>query len=1175
MSSHEDAVEGRRLNQRRRALSERGDALFQDGVSTFSARLARLHQQLDELLSPSTNISLDELLCKHDKIRSLLSSYEKNSEAFMAYLERVNTKDSEREAVSHTLIAKTVLTKAHSVLRGYDVLEQSLSKCRSSTPQQSVVSSIKTHGSKSSSSLRTKAEVALARCNTELDFARRSADLKRAKAKAMLEQTNLDTDIELLEKSKMAAIANAELQAMTLHVGSDAQSEDRHSVFGAEERTLQYVIDQSSVNVDNLCASDTDSEFPSASGVNTEYNNNMQHDPKSSAVGASYFNELVNYAGVTDLLTHTPTATCVVDNNVPATVPVQAGKNATIKQLSSHSHVLNSLPGPSYVNVPQLVSSHSHVTCDSQPVVKPVHTSGLTHVNVNSADCHVMGELPGNNRVHNDDRNVTFSQPQAVKFDISQNTDVSHPNALFGNFPSSLNNTGVPSHGVSSVFSARVGSHGASDTSHVTNCMNNMPQMPGGVGSTSVVPQLATGLNFSVPPPTLGNVNCLSLSSPGPYMVPNSDYCSALSSHLLKKDLLLTRLTNFDDRAETYLTWKCTFKSVMSELSVNASEELDLLIRYLGKESAKSALSMKISNPRDPGRGLTLLWMRLDERFGSPELVEAALKSKLTKFPKVAQNQMKRLYDLSDILFEVESIMCDPNYQQLFAHYNTSAGIGPIVAKLPQNIQSKWMSRAMKYKSRHAVIYPPFSEFCAFVQEMTTWYNDPGFNPLNFTSPGTNQNLSPAGGVSRSVVSSRKTEVSHVGLKCPLHNADHNLRECRAFHKKPLSERKQILKQNHICFRCCDSDQHGFRDCQMYIQCSECGNNSHVTVMHVDSSASAGTKDKPHTGKEPQGGEPTTRATQVKPSSAHKPSNTGTKGKQSHGGESKSAKTEDLQSQSGRSVASKCTQVCGRGLHGRSCAKIVPVRVYPADQPDKAVKLYAILDDQSNSTLARSALLDAMDTAQVDPYQYTLSSCSGRESRSGRRAFGLVVESLDGEQTLKLPPVIECDDIPNEHDEIPTPDVASHFDHLTDITFAPLDPEAEILLLISRDMLNAHVVLEQRTGSSNDPFAQRLALGWVLVGNVCLGGLHPADGVVVAKTFILGDGQPTSMEPCPYSLHIKEKIQVFTDPDSDVFRRTSYDDEPSLSIEDGRFLQLMDQEFTRDQKGHWTAPLPF
>ena len=106
----------------------------------------------------------------------------------------------------------------------------------------------------------------------------------------------------------------------------------------------------------------------------------------------------------------------------------------------------------------------------------------------------------------------------------------------------------------------------------------------------------------------------------------NSQF-TAMSNHLFKRDLLLNRLVNFDDNAENYLSWKLSFKNVMMELGVSATEELDLLIKYSGKGSSKSALSIKNSNPHDPARGLSLLWSRLDERFGSAELVESALKN--------------------------------------------------------------------------------------------------------------------------------------------------------------------------------------------------------------------------------------------------------------------------------------------------------------------------------------------------------------------------------------------------------------------------------------------------------------------------------------------------------------------------------------------------------------------
>ena len=115
---------------------------------------------------------------------------------------------------------------------------------------------------------------------------------------------------------------------------------------------------------------------------------------------------------------------------------------------------------------------------------------------------------------------------------------------------------------------------------------------------------------------------------------------------------------------------------------------------------------MKSANPGDPVRGLSILWDRLHERYGSPELVEATLKAKLTKFPKILQNQLKRLYDLSDILAEVECVMNNPSYLPLFSYFNSSAGVNPIVSKLPGMIQAKWADRVVKYKSRNRISYP-------------------------------------------------------------------------------------------------------------------------------------------------------------------------------------------------------------------------------------------------------------------------------------------------------------------------------------------------------------------------------------------------------------------------------------------------------------------------------------
>lgn len=66
-----------------------------------------------------------------------------------------------------------------------------------------------------------------------------------------------------------------------------------------------------------------------------------------------------------------------------------------------------------------------------------------------------------------------------------------------------------------------------------------------------------------------------------------------------------------------------------------------------------------------------------------------------------------------------------------------------------------------------------------------------------------------------------------------------------------------------------------------------------------------------------------------------------------------------------------------------------------------------------------------------------------------RRATGLIIESLDGCLKLQRPTLIESD-IPNIREEIQSPVVARHHDHLREIAeYIPeIDETAPILLLI-------------------------------------------------------------------------------------------------------------------------------
>ena len=53
------------------------------------------------------------------------------------------------------------------------------------------------------------------------------------------------------------------------------------------------------------------------------------------------------------------------------------------------------------------------------------------------------------------------------------------------------------------------------------------------------------------------------------------------------------------------------------------------------------------------------------------------------------------------------------------------------------------------------------------------------------------------------------------------------------------------------------------------------------------------------------------------------------------------------------SMITRCSQLCMSVAGGRSCGKMVLVRVYPQGRLDLAIRTYAIIDDQANKTRRR------------------------------------------------------------------------------------------------------------------------------------------------------------------------------------------------------------------------------
>jgi hypothetical protein len=92
-----------------------------------------------------------------------------------------------------------------------------------------------------------------------------------------------------------------------------------------------------------------------------------------------------------------------------------------------------------------------------------------------------------------------------------------------------------------------------------------------------------------------------------------------------------------------------------------------------------------------------------------------------------------------------------------------------------------------------------------------------------------------------------------------------------------------------------------------------------------------------------------------------------------------------------RRITTTCTEMCGHKPGGRSCSKICPANMYVDQHPDRKVKAYVLIDDQSNCLLGMPQLFDILNI-DGERFPYTLRTCAGTMQTEGKLAKGLVIE---------------------------------------------------------------------------------------------------------------------------------------------------------------------------------------
>ena len=303
---------------------------------------------------------------------------------------------------------------------------------------------------------------------------------------------------------------------------------------------------------------------------------------------------------------------------------------------------------------------------------------------------------------------------------------------------------------------------------------------------------------------------------------------NSISNMLVQKELVKSSLRKFRCNAGEYRAWKGSFKQATKDLDLKPFQEMNLILDSIEGETKSLVQKIYAIHVNKPDLGLQRVWSYLDEKHGSPEAIEHDLMMRVELFQKILPRASTKLEEFGYLLLEVQYVKESKQYPGLLV-LDSSRGLQPLVQKLPEWLQMKWRQKGSQYKERHAVMFPPFEVFVAFVQGHARVQNDPSFQFTDVVKSSGDRTPQ------KSAFTVRKTGVMDTPSVdetpcCPIHNTPHALKDCRVFKDISPEEKITVLRENYMCFRCLQPN-HQIKDCKSKVNCNICG-KGHLNVMH-------------------------------------------------------------------------------------------------------------------------------------------------------------------------------------------------------------------------------------------------------------------------------------------------------------------------------------------------------
>ena len=578
----------------------------------------------------------------------------------------------------------------------------------------------------------------------------------------------------------------------------------------------------------------------------------------------------------------------------------------------------------------------------------------------------------------------------------------------------------------------------------------------------------------------------------------NNDLVGALTNafHLNQSKPTL-ELFKFNGDSTTYTRFISTLEATIEKLETDNRIRLLYLIQHCDGK-AKSLIQYCVL--LEPNVGYAKAKEILYENFGKRTLIARTYIKNLVEGRPIRQEDSNALIRFAHDIEECHTTLGHMNY---FADLNCFENICKVAKRLPSGLQNRWLRKVAAIERQRNK--PTFKDLMEFVKEEAQVVSSCYASAANWKS--SNWRPSKIGTVPK--VNTHSTIVSHNKERCPFCWEKHVLWDCPVFARKGLNVRLQFMRQKRLCDNCAKQG-HISRFCYANAKCTRSNCNlKHHTLLH----RSPPTVDY--------------RIPTFKDTS------------------SKSV---------GTSTESHSDTLNVSNFHGsvfksdNVFLNVIPVRVSCGDN---SVLTYAFLDQGSTATLCDKRLLDQLK-ASGDDVNFDITTINGNSTFRQGTKVSLTLSSLVGSETLFLPNVLSVDHVPTS----PNPSLSRRdlmsWPHLQDVNL-PL-VKGDITVLIGVDVPEAFWVLEERRGSSGEPYAVRTKLGWSVVGPKLK---HKSVSTTVNVNFVSTNQMLEKQIECLWTIdNVPSKLDL------------------CLSKEDRYALQLMKRS-KNFVAGHYEVALPW